>query len=512
MPPARKKPVASPPAPPVADLALCWAEGLIARLEGEPHAGSHGAAIDAPLARVAERFGLDEVERATLALLGVVERSFAFSRRLRTLAGGPRVTVEVLRELLAAAGLNGLAERLGPGAPLRRHALVEVEGAADRLAAACDALRLEVGLVPELRHAGLHTALLRPQAEPGPPGALSRRISGPMPQLVLCELPIADEERVARELADGLGRPILRLAAPAVSRSALARIQRDVELDEAVLLLVSPSGEQLRGLLASPASGPGAPSLIICLGGTLEDRHVQAPWVLRREKAAPVGPVASAAPMSELDQVRLMAKRDAERALGIVRSEAAPIPRPTVQGRIVDASVRLAEVRETPAPPPTSAPAPLPTLSPAPLPTLSPAPLPTLSPTLLPTLSPPPSPAPIPTPPPTLSPTPSPSPSPAPPDDAPRLELGADASLEARARAAIQSPSAAQRIELLEGLAGIKTNAVVAALRHNARSEHPALREVAERLMGQLFGAAWNRSRAIVPPVQPPLSDDGKPD
>ena len=49
---------------------------------------------------------------------------------------------------------------------------------------------------------------------------------------------------------------------------------------------------------------------------------------------------------------------------------------------------------------------------------------------------------------------------------------------------------------------GFMRDAVVAALRHNVRSENAELRQVAETLMGQLFGASWNKSRAISPPVQ----------
>ena len=97
-------------------------------------------------------------------------------------------------------------------------------------------------------------------------------------------------------------------------------------------------------------------------------------------------------------------------------------------------------------------------------------------------------------------------------DDQPRLELPPDANRDLLARAAMQSPSAAQRAEILERLAGVKSPSFVAALRHNVRSEHPVLREVAERLMAQLFGPAWNRSRPIQPPVQPPPSDEAKGD
>jgi hypothetical protein len=93
--------------------------------------------------------------------------------------------------------------------------------------------------------------------------------------------------------------------------------------------------------------------------------------------------------------------------------------------------------------------------------------------------------------------------------DGERLEIPADAPIDVRARAAMHSGSASQRIELLRSLAGVKTASVVAALRHNAKSEHAALREVAETMMTAIFGASWNRSRAIVPPVQPPRSDEG---
>ena len=53
------------------------------------------------------------------------------------------------------------------------------------------------------------------------------------------------------------------------------------------------------------------------------------------------------------------------------------------------------------------------------------------------------------------------------------------------------------RVNYLKG--GISTaDLVVTVSRHHA-----------EELMTQLFGTAWNRSRAITPPVQPPSSDDG---
>ena len=190
--------------------------------------------------------------------------------------------------------------------------------------------------------------------------------------------------------------------------------------------------------------------------------------------------VAPAAPRNELDYVRLLAQRDADAALGIVRA-AAPAPRPSVPGRIVDASVRVAEQVVAPAI--------------------------VVEPVAAPVLVADPEPAPAPVPAPVAEPVVVAQPGPSEPDG-PRMDLAADANSEARARAAIQSASAQQRMELLESLAGVKSASVAAAVRHNAKSEHAGVRAVAERMMAQLFGPNWNRSRAIAPPVQPPVTDD----
>jgi hypothetical protein len=88
------------------------------------------------------------------------------------------------------------------------------------------------------------------------------------------------------------------------------------------------------------------------------------------------------------------------------------------------------------------------------------------------------------------------------------VAVAADASADELARVATTSPSAAQRIEIINRLRGIKSAAVVAALRVNAASQHPAVRAAAEAAMASLFGPNWNTTRPIAKPVQPPASDD----
>ena len=92
-------------------------------------------------------------------------------------------------------------------------------------------------------------------------------------------------------------------------------------------------------------------------------------------------------------------------------------------------------------------------------------------------------------------------------DGAP-LPVARDATPDELARIATISPSAAQRVELINRLRTVRSAAVVAMLRANAASPHPAVRAAAEAAMGALFGPNWNATRAIPKPVQPPPSDD----
>jgi hypothetical protein len=96
---------------------------------------------------------------------------------------------------------------------------------------------------------------------------------------------------------------------------------------------------------------------------------------------------------------------------------------------------------------------------------------------------------------------------PAGPDGTP-LTLSPDATLDELARAAATSPSAAQRIELINRVRGHRSNAVVAALRANTQSAHPGVRAAAEAAMAALFGANWNTTRPVPKPIQRPPSDD----
>jgi hypothetical protein len=301
---------------------------------------------------------------------------------------------------------------------------------------------------------------------------------------------VSTEAAVAQLIADGATRRVVWWHARAEERDRASRLRRDVDLDGAVLLV---SGSvPLDALLASPPIAPVAPPLVILVGGELAEHEVPASWTFRRERVT-AEPSRAAPPLTEIDRVRLLAQRDADLALGIVRP--APAERPVMAARIIDSSVRVAEPPE-PASTPTPAVAsiqevvePIAAVEPRASAATSPAPA-------QPAASAPTSPAP-------------PLPASSPVDEGPRIDIALDAPPDQRARAAMLSPSPSQRIDLLRSLAGMKTSVVVAALRHNVKSEHAGLREVAESLMAQRFGAAWNRSRAIVPPAQTPPSDDG---
>jgi hypothetical protein len=125
--------------------------------------------------------------------------------------------------------------------------------------------------------------------------------------------------------------------------------------------------------------------------------------------------------------------------------------------------------------------------------------------------------APSPAPAPTAAPAPSPVPATAPPapaagaelpPDGPPLPVSESPRLDELVRISTTSPSAAQRIELIQKFNGIKAGAVVASLRANAQSAHPAVRAAAEAVMAAMFGPNWNRTAAIPKPVQPPHTDD----
>jgi hypothetical protein len=88
------------------------------------------------------------------------------------------------------------------------------------------------------------------------------------------------------------------------------------------------------------------------------------------------------------------------------------------------------------------------------------------------------------------------------------MAIADDAGPEELVRVARITPNQLQRAELLRKLSGKKSPQVIQLFRTNTQSSHPLVRAAAEEGMSSIFGANWNRTRAISPPVQPPRSDD----
>ena len=306
-----------------------WVEALVA--------ASGPVAVTRPadaLDELATRFGLDEVEHTVLLVLGAIERAYPLQRKVGL------VTVGHLGALLAAAGLTGVEARLAPGSGLRLRSLVHVIGAPPRLVAASDVVRLEVGLVPRLLE--LPPGIGRCVPGPRVPSELAHRLSSSTAQVVLHE--VAVTATLAQTLADGLGRTVIHGSARRLDAEHAARLRRDADLEGAVLWLSHVPDDLLESLLVPPPQHPVAAPLVVLSGATGEPT-VDAAWQLRREKVTASIEAGTPAPRNELDYIRALAQRDAERAMGIVRATPVAPPRQTIPGRIVDASVRVAEDR-----------------------------------------------------------------------------------------------------------------------------------------------------------------------
>ena len=455
-----------------------------------PAAAKPAAAKPTATAALAARFGLGDDERRVLELVRAADE----------------LTVRELR-----ARVPGVVALLSPRRALRRHALVTVGDGG--LPSACDRVRLAPGVAQRLDGAPEPDALWLGmcRAAPGGRGDLPARIAAVFGELggAAATLLTLDGcgRRETHELALGLARHLGRgvlvvdgeLAADAPDAALLlacARREADCEGDVLVVCEAGALGERWRALLAPPA-GEAMTLIVLADAGRTRDPVAAAPFSVRRLSLhAPVAAPAPAEPRVEdkpappvddgLDHIRQQAIRDAERALGVYRAPppppskvsppaAPPPPSPTSAGKRSAKGAQYfgGEAVERPAaPPPTPAP-----------PTAAP-------------------------------PTPAP-PTPAPSADAAALAgdgtpvaLAADAAPDELARVAMTSPSAAQRIDLINRLRGIKSAAVVAALRANAMSQHPAVRAAAEAAMASLFGPNWNATRPIPKPVQPPPSDD----
>jgi hypothetical protein len=508
-----------------------------------------------PIGALVGCFGLDALERAVVELAWAVERSFAVAKQARE-AGG--LTVEVVREALADAAVDAA---LAPGRRLVTHALCTVgEGGA------AAGVRLAPGLAARLDGASALEALapgIR-LVEPAmgdrfPPSAraveiVKDEVVGPESRLITIEgCGRRDALGLAVALARRGGRTVLvidgaALAALPETWAQLAAARREADL-EGWALLVSDAAE-LRGAWRAAAAHPPAsasrPTLVVFAdeGKPREtagvDGYRELALVLHAPTVPSAPPAAAAtapAPAPEAakpkeedayDHIRAMATRDAERAMGIFRPAPAP-PRPvtTVPPAPPPPSVlTTAPPMEAPTPPPAPAPAPAAApASTAPAPAAA-APVEAAPPAkrkrskkALEHFGPDPSDEPAaPVPAATPAPAPAAAPAAAPTataeeiaaaERAPYLPVSEKAGPEELARICRASPNPKQVIELMEKLAGLRSPAVIATLRQNAKSGHPGVRAAAERAMETLFGPNWNRPPpAAKPIVQPPRSDD----
>jgi len=510
-----------------------------------------------PVAALAGRFALDALERRVVEIAYELERSLAAAEAMRKRGG---LTVERLRAL-AGAGVDAV---LSPKRALRRHALVTVGSGG--MAAASDPVRLAPGLAARLdgnaEPDGLWLGCAR--VAPGGRGDVPARIAplvaglehaGPMlltldgcPRVAAHDFAAAVSRHTGRGVLVVDGELLMDAADPALLL-ACARREADCDGDVVVVCEASRLGERWRALLAQPV-GDVAPLVVLADADRTREPSVTAPFAVRRlslhPPAAPTAMATATAPTAAasepraddkappvddgLGHIRQQAIRDAERALGIYRAPPPP-PRAPV----------------TPIPPPLRPPAPAPVEAtppkaepPKPEPPKPEPPKPDAaarteaapkpeSPAAAAASSPPPAhkpqkrsakgalffggeytapPSPEPQPPPPAAPPP-PAPDPASlANDGAPLPLSDSPGLDELARVAVTSPSAAQRIELINRLRTTRAAPVVAALRANAASAHPAVRAAAESAMAALFGPNWNTTRAIPKPVQTPPSDD----
>ena len=460
---------------------------------------------------LAARFALDAVERRILQLAYDAEQ-------------GDDATELTLRRVRAIVGAEVNAA-LSPKRALRRHALVAV--GAGGMPGAADLVRLAPGVLARVDGAaepdGLWLGCCR--VTPGGRGDVPARIAALLGELggATATLLTLDgcSRREAHELALGLARRLSRgvllvdgeLMADAPDPALLlacARREADCEGDALVVCEAGRLGERWRALLAPPTSEAPA-MLVLADGERTRDPVAAAPFAVRRLSLHPPAPTATAtaaatearaeekpAPVDDgFEQIRQQAIRDAERALGIFRQPPPPPRAPTTPVPATLPAKPQPEAQAQPAPIQPAAPSP-----PSPSGTQpvkrsakgaqyfggeSVAP-------------PPPAPPPV-VPPPPVDPS-------AFAGDGTPIAVAADAPPDELARVATTSPSAAQRIDLINRLRGIKSAAVVAALRANAMSQHPAVRAAAEAAMASLFGPNWNATRPIPKPVQPPPSDD----
>lgn len=359
-----------------------------------------------------------------------------------------------------------------------------------------------------------------------------------------------------------LKRPVLCIEGSALAGfslpqlyAALRRLRRDADLRGAAVVVsgIRQLGAAWRALCHPRPIGQTAP-VILCASDALsplgqppqgasgETPLTSATAALRRSTQSAAAPAGDAIAESSEDPTVLASREDARRraALDAARAMGRPVPADladTPRAAIVPAAPAAPAAPATPAPrqpvqdaAPTPQPeAPRPAnprlaaaLAKAGLPPAGSSDYqkpPMAEPKAPPQATRPLAPPPAPLPPPAPAPVPALEPAAAADADAassdaheeeqPPLPLPEDAPIDEILRVARTTPNLAQRIQLMQRLLGTRSQAVIQLFRTNLTSPHPGVRRAAEAGMESLFGANWNRSRPIPPPVQPPRSDDG---
>lgn len=383
------------------------------RRPGEPEV-SWGASGES-IARLGERFGLDERERWAVGLAWAVAYSLDAARAARALSGARGLTVEVVREFLGL-GASEVEELMAAEGRLRAHALLRVGAVPGGWPEATSEVALGAGLGPwllpvsagGLPRLGLGVDWIDPdKVRERPPliDALAQLVRDDLVDVVARWVVVGgaqagDATAIARALVWRLRRPCLVLDGQALGVldfaarwELLAVARRESDLRDAPLLVdgTAALGQTWRALAARPAPGRHLPAPIVLMdpgsAGVLGGRPHSA-FALREIQFAPTPtahpttpsaalapaettPAAPTAPAPEdpFEAVRRQAALDAARAMG----RPIAIPREQLPARAVVPRA-LAEAAggtsvprpELAAPPPVaSAPAETAPLSPA---------------------------------------------------------------------------------------------------------------------------------------------------
>ncbi|HEX2574392.1 MAG TPA: hypothetical protein VH877_32890 [Polyangia bacterium] len=368
-------------------------------------AGASSAPPWEPLARLGERFALDERELLGVGLAWAVTHSLAAARAARALSGTPGLTVEVVREVLGL-GAGEVEELLAAEGRLRAHALLRVGEVPGGWPEATVGVALGAGLGAWLRSAaagmpagqvlprlGLGVEWIAPPSErPALVDALAQVVRDDLIDVVarwvvLGGAQVGDAAALARALAWRLRRPCLLLDAAALAAldvgprwELLAVARRESDLREAPLIVEGAAalGPGWRALTVQPAPGRHLPAPIVLVeagpaGAVTQGGRPHPDFALREIQFAPAAqpaqapaaaaaaatpatPTAATPPEDAFEAVRRQAALDAARAMG----RPIAIPREQLPARaVVPRALAEAAGGETvPRPEPAATPAP----------------------------------------------------------------------------------------------------------------------------------------------------------